>query len=204
MHESGTFVRLTGGRCRTVRELRPLASALAPGCRFAWRIIERTSSKLPGVWSPDAVNNVGGRDNCAVFVVPRRANPGCRFAGGLIPRTAGKLASVWSPDAVHDAGGLNDCTVFVVPSRHGWTSEHGRGDQSYRNKLTHLRISLTNLCCNLFLAKRLRAPFLGYRRCTSSSVDLYQPRSRIRRLMTALGQKAAIAARSAERQLFPG
>jgi hypothetical protein len=49
-----------------------LPGALAPGCRFAGRLIERTSGKLANVWSPDAVNDVGGRDDCAVFVVPRR------------------------------------------------------------------------------------------------------------------------------------
>jgi hypothetical protein len=68
--------------------------------------------------------------------------PGCRFAGRIIPRTSGKLASVWSPDAVNDAGGMDGCAVFVVPRRHGRISEHGRGDQSYRNKLTHLRVSI--------------------------------------------------------------
>ena len=45
---------------------------LAPGCRFAGRIIERTSGILANVWSPDAVNDAGGRDGCAIFVVPRR------------------------------------------------------------------------------------------------------------------------------------
>ncbi len=41
---------------------------------------------------------------------------------------------------------------------------------------------------------------IQYRRCTSLSVDLYQPRSRIRRLMTALGHQRSsggIRARSA-------
>jgi hypothetical protein len=37
---------------------------------------------------------------------------------------------------VNDAGGMDDCTAFVVPRRHGRISEHGRGDQSCRNKLT--------------------------------------------------------------------
>jgi hypothetical protein len=46
--------------------------ALAPGCRFAGRLIVRTSGKLANVWSPDAVNDAGGRDDCAVLVVPRR------------------------------------------------------------------------------------------------------------------------------------
>jgi hypothetical protein len=37
---------------------------------------------------------------------------------------------------------MDNCAVFVVPRRHGWASEHGRSDQSYRNKLTHLRVSI--------------------------------------------------------------
>ena len=45
---------------------------LAPGCRFAGRLIPRTSGKLAFVWSPDAVNDAGGMDGCAVFVAPRR------------------------------------------------------------------------------------------------------------------------------------
>jgi hypothetical protein len=52
-----------------------LPRALAPGCRFARRIIERTSRKLADVWGPDAVNDAGGRDDCAVFVAPRRLGP---------------------------------------------------------------------------------------------------------------------------------
>jgi hypothetical protein len=75
-------------------------------------------------------------------VLPGALAPGCRFAGRIIPRTSGKLANVWSPDAVNDAGGMDGCAVFVVPRRHGRISEHGRGDQSYRNKLTHLRVSI--------------------------------------------------------------
>ena len=43
---------------------------------------------------------------------------------------------------MNDAGGMDGCAVFVVPRRHGRISEHGRGDQSYRNKLTHLHVSI--------------------------------------------------------------
>jgi hypothetical protein len=49
-----------------------LPGALAPGCRFAGRLIPETSGKLALVWSPDAVNDAGGSDDCAVSVVPRR------------------------------------------------------------------------------------------------------------------------------------
>jgi hypothetical protein len=106
-----------------------LPCALVPGCRFAGRIIERTSGKLADVWSPDAVNDVRGRDDCAVFVAPRRPGAGCRFAGRLIPRTSGKLANVWSPDAMNHAGGSDDCAIFVMPRRRGRSSEHGHSDQ---------------------------------------------------------------------------
>jgi len=68
--------------------------------------------------------------------------PGCRFAGRLIERTSGKLASVWSPDAMNDAGFMDDGAAFVYPICHGRSSEHGGGDQSYRNRLTHLLISI--------------------------------------------------------------
>ena len=54
--------------------------------------------------------------------------------------TSGKLALVWSPDAVNDAGFMDDYAVFVYPICHGRSSEHGCGDQSYRNKFTHLRV----------------------------------------------------------------
>jgi len=53
-------------------QLLPLPGVLAPGCRFAGRIIPRTSGKLASVWSPDAVNDAGGMNDCAVFVVPSR------------------------------------------------------------------------------------------------------------------------------------
>jgi hypothetical protein len=56
-------------------QLLVLPGASAPGCRFAGRIIEGTSGKLANVWSPDAVNDAGGRDDCAVFVAPRRPGP---------------------------------------------------------------------------------------------------------------------------------
>ena len=49
-----------------------LPGASAPGCRFAGRSIPRTSGKLANVWSPDAVNDARGMDDCAVFVAPRR------------------------------------------------------------------------------------------------------------------------------------
>jgi hypothetical protein len=49
-----------------------LPGALAPGCRFAGRIIPGSSGKLANVWSPDAVNDPGWMDDCAALVVPRR------------------------------------------------------------------------------------------------------------------------------------
>ena len=52
--------------------LQVLPGALAPGCRFAGRLIPRPSGKLAFVWSPDAVNDAGGLDGCAVTVAPRR------------------------------------------------------------------------------------------------------------------------------------
>ena len=82
------------------------------------------------------------RRNCRATPPWCRA-PGCRFAGRFIPRTSGKLASVWSPDAVNDAGGMDGCTVFVVPRRHGRICEHGRGDQSHRNRLIVARLHMT-------------------------------------------------------------
>jgi hypothetical protein len=128
-----------GGRCVTGRIVVQLYS-LTPGCRFAGRSTPRASGKLTNIWSPDAVNDVGRRDDCAVSVAPHRpgaSGPHGRFAGRLIPRPPGKLADVWSPDAVHDAGGIDGCAVSIVPCRHGRSSEHGRSDQSCRQELTH-------------------------------------------------------------------
>jgi len=76
------FLRAVGvevdeGSAGQARAFRPPNNArlfrlplLPPHCRFAGRLFVRTSGILALVWSPDAVNDAGGIDDCAVTVAP--------------------------------------------------------------------------------------------------------------------------------------